>query len=72
MAVRLKGLIRTFKINDAVLEDGDGARVHVGAIAEDVKAVLEAECSVAEQCAIICYDEWLVHPEVLDGEGSVN
>lgn len=58
VAVRLKGLMRAFKFNESVEAKGDGARIHFGVIAQDVKAAFEAEGLVAESYAILCYDEW--------------
>ena len=63
VAIRLKGLLRAFKFNDAVAEKGDDARIHFGVIAQDVKAAFEAEGLVAEQYALLCYDEWEETPE---------
>ena len=71
VAVRLKGLIRTFKLNDAVQEKGTHARIHVGVIAQDVKAAFEAEGLVAEKYAVICYDEWEAQDEILTSDGDV-
>lgn len=71
VAVRLKSLIRVFKFNDAVEKKGDGARVHFGVIAQDVKAAFEAEGLVAEDYAVLCYDEWPETPEERDEEGNV-
>jgi hypothetical protein len=58
VAVRLKGLIRAFKWNDAVEKKGDGARIHVGVMAQEVKSAFEAEGLVAEAYGVFCYDEW--------------
>lgn len=66
VAIRLKSLVRTFKFNDAVAEKGDKARIHFGVIAQDVKAAFEAEDLVAEDYAILCYDEWAEQKEVVE------
>ena len=71
VAVRLKGLLRCFKFNDAVEQKGDGARIHCGVIAQDVKAAFEAEGLVAEHYAILCYDEWPEQAEVITDEGEI-
>lgn len=71
VAVRLKGLLRCFKFNDAVEQKGDGARIHCGVIAQDVKAAFEAEGLVAERYALLCYDEWPEQAEVATDEGEV-
>ena len=74
VAVKLKSMVRAFKFNDAVEKKGDGARVHFGVIAQDVKAAFESESLVAEDYAILCYDEWEAEPEmtapVLDDNGN--
>ena len=57
-SVRIKGQLRAFKFNDAVVEKGDGARIHFGVVAQDVKAAFEAEGLVAEDYALLCYDQW--------------
>lgn len=71
VAVKLKGLIRAFKFNDAFEKKGDSARIHFGVIAQDVKAAFEAEGLVAENYALLCYDEWGETPEERDEEGNV-
>lgn len=58
VAVKLKSQIKAFKFNDAVAEKGDNARIHFGVIAQEVKAAFESESLVAEDYAILCYDEW--------------
>jgi hypothetical protein len=71
VAVRLKGLLRSFKFNDAVAEKGDAARIHFGVIAQDVKAAFEAEGLVAENYALLCHDEWAdVLIDVKDEHGT--
>lgn len=58
VAQKLKGLIRTFKFNEAVERKGDGARIHVGVIAQDVKAAFESEGLDPNRYGIFCHDEW--------------
>lgn len=78
VAVRLKSLIRAFKFNDAVAAKGESARTHFGVIAQDVKVAFEAEGLVAEDYAILCYDEWDEQEEIIqsweneyDGNGAL-
>lgn len=68
VAIRLKSLVRVFKFNNAVEQKGDGARIHVGVIAQDVKSAFEAEGLVAEDYSILCYDEWTTQ---VDEDGKV-
>jgi hypothetical protein len=58
VARRIKSLIRSFKFNDSVKEKGDGARIHIGVMAQDVKAAFEAEGLTAEKYALFCSDTW--------------
>jgi hypothetical protein len=68
VAVRLKGLIRAFKWNDAVAKKGSSARIHVGVIAQDVEAAFAAEGLNGFDYAVLCYDEWDAE---LDDDGNV-
>ena len=58
VAIRLKSLVRAFKFNDAVERKGDGARIHIGVIAQDVQAAFEAEGLSPFSYSLLCYDEW--------------
>lgn len=71
VALRLKGLLRAFKFNDAVTKKGAGARIHFGVLAQDVKEAFEDEGLVAEEYGVLCYDEWNEKPEVKDSEDNI-
>jgi len=58
VAAALKGLVKRFKFNDAVDAKGEGARWHVGVVAQDVKSAFEAEGLVAERYGMFCEDTW--------------
>ena len=58
VAIRLKGLIRAYKFNDAVAAKGDKARIHVGVIAQDVQAAFATEGLNGMDYAVLCFDEW--------------
>jgi hypothetical protein len=58
VAIRCKGLLRSFKFNSAVQAKGADARIHFGVMAQEVKAAFEAEGLIAEHYALFCYDEW--------------
>lgn len=58
VAVKLKGMIRMFKMNDAVAEKGTGARLHCGVIAQEVEQVFTDEGLTAKDYGLFCYDEW--------------
>jgi hypothetical protein len=57
VAKRIKGLFKTFKFKDAVVAKGDGARIHVGVIAQDVQAAFAAEGLDANRYGLFCSDE---------------
>ena len=58
VAVSLKSLVRAFKWNDAVEKKGDDARIHIGVMAQEVKAAFEAKGLDAHKYGMLCYDEW--------------
>jgi len=58
VAVAAKGLLKAYKYNDAVEAMGDGARWHVGIIAQELKAAFEAEGLDAHEYGMFCWDEW--------------
>jgi hypothetical protein len=58
VATALKGLMKKFRLKDAVVKKGADARIHVGVIAQDVKAAFEAEGLNAYRYAIIGEDTW--------------
>jgi hypothetical protein len=58
VATRIKGLIKTFKFNDAVVKKGDDARIHVGVVAQEVQAAFVAEGLDPTRYALFCSDTW--------------
>jgi hypothetical protein len=52
----LKGMMKSFKFNDAVQKKGADARIHFGVIAQDVKAAFEAQGLNAENYGVFCSD----------------
>ena len=58
VAIALKGLIKKFRFKDAVAEKGDSARIHIGVMAQEVKAAFESEGLDPFAYGIVCYDEW--------------
>lgn len=66
VAKRIKGLMRTFKFNDSVAEKGDGARIHVGVIAQDVQDAFVAEGLDPYKYGLFCSDTW----NTLDGNSQ--
>lgn len=60
-----------FRFRDAVQSKGDGARWHIGLIAQRVRDVFAAHGLDAHQIGLLCYDEWPAKPEVLDADGNI-
>jgi len=58
VATRIKGLIKKYRWKDAVVAKGDDARIHVGAIAQEVEQAFTDESLDADRYAIFCKDEW--------------
>jgi hypothetical protein len=58
VAVALKGLVKKFRFKDAVQAKGDGARIHVGVIAQEVIAAFAAEGLDATDYGLLCHDQW--------------
>jgi hypothetical protein len=58
VAVAIKGLVKKFKMKDAVAEKGDAARIHVGVIAQEVAAAFVAEGLDPTKYALFCEDTW--------------
>jgi hypothetical protein len=66
VAVKVKGLLKAFKFNDAVAAKGDGARIHFGVYAQEVADAFASEGLDAHDYALFCYDEWDELPEITD------
>lgn len=58
VAKTIKGLIRAFKWNEAVESKGDGARIHIGVMAQEVAAAFAAEGLDATKYGLFCQDTW--------------
>jgi hypothetical protein len=56
VAVRLKSLFKKFRFKDAVASKGDDARIHVGAIAQEVAAAFVAEGLDPNRYGVFCSD----------------
>jgi hypothetical protein len=65
VAVRIKGLIKKFRLKDAVAEKGDAARIHVGVIAQEVRDAFTAEGLDANRYALFCADTWWEREEMV-------
>lgn len=71
VAKTLKSLVKKFRFKDSVQTKGDGARIHVGVIAQEVIAAFLAEGLDPTRYSIVCYDEWEELPEYRDDEGNI-
>jgi len=57
-AKAIKGLIKTFKFNDAVAKKGANARTHIGVMAQEVQSAFTANGLDANKYALFCSDTW--------------
>ena len=57
VAVKIKGLIKTFRYNEAVEKKGDAARIHVGVYAQELADAFASEGLNAADYGMFCYDE---------------
>ena len=57
VAIKVKGLIKTFKFNAAVEKKGDAARIHVGVYAQELSDAFASEGLDAADYGMFCYDE---------------
>jgi len=78
VAQRLKKLVKKYRFSDAVAEKGDKARIHVGVIAQDVRAAFEAEGLDPFAYSVLCFDKWEAQeavtrswPDEYDDEGNL-
>ena len=58
VAVAIKSLIKKYRFKDAVSEKGEAARIHVGAVAQEVQAAFVAEGLDPTRYALFCSDTW--------------
>lgn len=58
VGVKLKSIIKAYKFKDAIEKKGSDARIHVGVIAQDVKAAFESEGLDASRYGVFCSDTW--------------
>ena len=58
VAARIKSLIKKYRFKDAVAEKGDAARIHIGAVAQEVQAAFVAEGLDPTRYALFCSDTW--------------
>lgn len=61
-----KGLVRKYRMRDAVAKKEDAARWHFGVIAQDVVAAFAEEGLDAHQYGVLCYDKWEAKDEIVN------
>ncbi len=64
VAIKLKSMIRKFRMVDAVAKKGDGARIHFGIVAQDVASAFASEGLDPRRYALFCVDVW--HEKEID------
>ncbi|MEA2037122.1 MAG: glycosyl hydrolase family 28-related protein, partial [Nanoarchaeota archaeon] len=74
VALELKANMKKFKMNEAIELKGEAdARIHFGASAQTIKSIFEKHGLVAEEYAILCYDEWdAEYEQVIDTPEKVS
>lgn len=60
-----------YKFRDAIEIKGDGARWHIGVIAQRVKEAFESEGLDPFAYGVLCYDEWSAVNELLRDDGTI-
>ncbi|MDR4936070.1 tail fiber domain-containing protein [Rossellomorea marisflavi] len=58
-----------YKFKDAVIEKGDGARTHIGIIAQEIEEIFNKHGINAFDYGLLCYDEWGEQVEI-DEDGN--
>ena len=58
VAIGIKGLIKSFKFKDTVVEKGSKARIHFGVMAQQVAEAFKIVGLNPDDYALFCYDEW--------------
>ncbi|HBN5384624.1 TPA: tail fiber domain-containing protein [Citrobacter freundii] len=66
VALKIKSLLKKYKLKDSVLKKGDNARTHMGVIAQDVRGAFLSENLDPHSYALFCYDEWDESPEIVE------
>jgi len=58
VAIAIKSLIKKYRFKDAVAKKGNAARIHIGAVAQEVQAAFVAEGLDPTRYALFCSDTW--------------
>lgn len=60
-----------FRFSDAIAEKGAGARLHFGAVAQDIRDAFAASGLDASAYGFFCYDKWEATPELRAADGEI-
>ena len=66
VASAIKSQMKAFRFKDAVIEKGDGARIHFGVVAQQVALAFNAEGLNPDNYGVFCSDTWWT-----DADGNV-
>lgn len=71
VAVKAKGLLKVYKLNNAVdLKGPDDARWHFGIYAQELVEAFTSEGLNANDYAMLCHDTWEARDAVFDDQGN--
>jgi hypothetical protein len=70
-AMQIKGMLSAFKISDAVAQKGDGARIHFGVIAQDVRDAFVSNGLDPHAYGMFCHDSWDAQDAIVSDDGTV-
>ena len=71
VAMQIKGMLSAFKISDAVAQKGDGARIHFGVIAQDVRDAFVSNGLDPHAYGMFCHDSWDAQDAIVSDDGTV-
>jgi hypothetical protein len=64
VAVAIKGLIKSFKFKDAVIEKGADARIHIGVIAQQIAEAFRSVGLNPNHYGMFCQDIWVDNQDI--------
>jgi len=71
VAIKIKGLIKSFKFKDAVAKKGNKARIHFGVMAQQVAEAFKVVGLNPDEYGLFCYDKWNASEEIVNDKGEV-
>jgi hypothetical protein len=70
-AMQIKGMLSAFKMSEAVARKGDGARIHFGVIAQDVRDAFVSNGLDPHAYGMFCHDSWEASDAIVSEDGTV-